>query len=121
MINSVSVDHARASQSELQLQLEALQKQMNAVQQQTQCPLQLDQYIKKLQNAKRRVVIVNNILQTTQVRDALIALPCDSNTTKHNVYLGVNTLTLVHELYILYHMRIKLFERFYFHFTMFLS
>ena len=58
----------RTSQSELQEQLETLQQQMTAVQHKTQCPLQLDQYIKKLQNAKRRVVIVNNILQNTQVR-----------------------------------------------------
>ncbi|XP_018021340.1 SNARE-associated protein Snapin-like [Hyalella azteca] len=62
------VRQTRTSQSDLQLQLEGLQQQLTAVQHQTQCPLQLDLYIKKLQNAKRRVVVVNNILQTTQER-----------------------------------------------------
>ncbi|KAF2350297.1 Snapin/Pallidin/Snn1 [Trinorchestia longiramus] len=62
------VHQTRASQSDLQLQLEGLQQQLTAVQHQTQCPLHLDLYIKKLQHAKRRVVVVNNILQTTQDR-----------------------------------------------------
>lgn len=62
------VRQTRTSQSELQQQLEGLQQQLTSVQQKTQCPLHLDQYIKKLQNAKRRVVVVNNILQTTQDR-----------------------------------------------------
>ena len=31
-------------------------------------PVELDSYVKKLNNAKRRVMIVNNILQNAQVR-----------------------------------------------------
>lgn len=58
----------RVSQSELHQQLEGLSVELTRVQEQTQCPLQLDAYIKKLQNAKRRVVVVNNILQNTQDR-----------------------------------------------------
>lgn len=58
---------SRVSQSELHQQLEGLSVELTRVQEQTQCPLQLDAYIKKLQNAKRRVVVVNNILQNTQV------------------------------------------------------
>lgn len=57
----------RVSQSELHQQLEGLAAELARVQEQTRCPLQLDAYIKKLQNAKRRVVVVNNILQNTQV------------------------------------------------------
>ncbi|XP_045617607.1 SNARE-associated protein Snapin-like isoform X2 [Procambarus clarkii] len=58
----------RVSQSELHQQLEGLAAELSRVQEQTRCPLQLDAYIKKLQNAKRRVVVVNNILQNTQDR-----------------------------------------------------
>ncbi|KAG7160737.1 SNARE-associated protein Snapin-like [Homarus americanus] len=58
----------RVSQSELHQQLEGLAAELARVQEQTRCPLQLDAYIKKLQNAKRRVVVVNNILQNTQDR-----------------------------------------------------
>ncbi|XP_063614181.1 SNARE-associated protein Snapin-like [Penaeus indicus] len=58
----------RVSQSELHQQLEGLSVELIRVQEQTLCPLQLDAYIKKLQNAKRRVVVVNNILQNTQDR-----------------------------------------------------
>ena len=55
------------SQSELHQQLEGLSAELSRVQEQSQCPLVLDSYIKKLQNAKRKVVVVNNILQNTQV------------------------------------------------------
>lgn len=58
---------SRLSQSELHQQLEALLLELRRVQEQAQCPLPLDSYIKKLQNAKRRVVVVNNVLQNTQV------------------------------------------------------
>ncbi|RXG57901.1 SNARE-associated protein Snapin [Armadillidium vulgare] len=54
------------SQSELHQQLEGLSSQLTHIQNHAQCPLPLDSYIKKLQNAKRRVVVVNNILQNTQ-------------------------------------------------------
>ena len=64
----LQINHSsRLSQSELHQQLEGLAAELARVQEQCQCPLQLDSYIKKLQNAKRKVVVVNNILQNTQV------------------------------------------------------
>ncbi|KAL7643815.1 UNVERIFIED_CONTAM: hypothetical protein RMT77_005840 [Armadillidium vulgare] len=62
------VRSTRLSQSELHQQLEGLSSQLTHIQNHAQCPLPLDSYIKKLQNAKRRVVVVNNILQNTQER-----------------------------------------------------
>lgn len=58
----------RLSQSELHQQLDGLAVELSRVKEQVECPLHLDSHIKKLQNAKRRVVVVNNILQNTQDR-----------------------------------------------------
>lgn len=41
--------------------------------------LDLDPYVKKLLNARRRVVLVNNILQNAQVSDQLVAFSFNSD------------------------------------------
>ena len=36
-----------------------------------QAPIELDSYVKKLNNSRRRVMLVNNILQNTQVKETI--------------------------------------------------
>ncbi|XP_064122156.1 SNARE-associated protein Snapin [Macrobrachium rosenbergii] len=77
----------RLSQSELHQQLEGLAAELARVQEQCQCPLQLDSYIKKLQNAKRKVVVVNNILQNTQDRLNKLHLQVNKETARRRALL----------------------------------
>ncbi|XP_076054093.1 SNAP associated protein [Oratosquilla oratoria] len=77
----------RLSQSELHQQLEGLASELKKVQDQTHCPLNLDSYIKKLQNAKRKVVVVNNILQNTQDRLNRLHAQVNRETTRRRTLL----------------------------------
>ena len=63
----LSLFNFRNSQNQLLLQLEGIQGEIVEVQKQVECPLPMDSYVKKLQDAKRRVVVVNNVLQNMQV------------------------------------------------------
>ena len=42
---------------------------LKKISEQQQAPVELDPYLKKLNNARRRVMLVNNILQNTHVRN----------------------------------------------------
>ncbi|XP_015600242.1 SNAPIN protein homolog [Cephus cinctus] len=56
----------RISQIELKQQIESLTDELLKISEVLQCPLELESYVKKLVNAKHKVTIVSNILQTTQ-------------------------------------------------------
>lgn len=58
----------RISQIELKQQIESLTEELLKISEALQCPMELDAYVKKLVNAKHKVTIVSNILQTTQER-----------------------------------------------------
>jgi hypothetical protein len=57
----------RISQVELKQQIEILSEELKKISESQQCPLDIDQYIRKLINAKLKVTVVSNILQTVQV------------------------------------------------------
>ncbi|XP_051175664.1 SNAPIN protein homolog isoform X2 [Leptopilina boulardi] len=58
----------RISQIELKQQIDSLNEELLKISESLQHPLELDSYVKKLVNAKQKVTIVSNILQTTQER-----------------------------------------------------
>ncbi|XP_054919718.1 SNARE-associated protein Snapin isoform X2 [Dermacentor andersoni] len=60
------VRSTRISQLELRQHIDALAEDLRALSENQQIPYDLDSYVKKLVNAKRRVVLVNSILQNTQ-------------------------------------------------------
>nr|CAD7418614.1 unnamed protein product [Timema poppensis] len=55
------------SQVELRQQIESLSNELKKISEVQQCPLELDLYVRKLLNAKLKVTVVSNILQTAQV------------------------------------------------------
>ena len=57
----------RQSQVELRNQIEILSAELQTISQNQQCPVDLDVYVKKLLEARRRITIVNGILQNAQV------------------------------------------------------
>uniref|UniRef100_A0A6G5ADW0 Biogenesis of lysosome-related organelles complex 1 subunit 7 n=2 Tax=Rhipicephalus microplus TaxID=6941 RepID=A0A6G5ADW0_RHIMP len=62
------VKSTRISQLELRQHIDTLAEDLRALSEKQQIPYDLDSYVKKLVNAKRRVVLVNSILQNTQER-----------------------------------------------------
>lgn len=52
-----------------------------------QCPLETDSYVKKLINAKHKITIVSNILQSTQERLNKIHQAVEKNTAKRKALL----------------------------------
>lgn len=62
------VRSTRISQIELKQQIESLAEDLCKISDAQNMPFELDAYVKKLMNAKRRVMLVNNILQNAQER-----------------------------------------------------
>ncbi len=59
--------HFRQSQLELRAQIESLTTELGVIAQNQQSPIDLESYIKKLLDARKRITIVNSILQNAQV------------------------------------------------------
>lgn len=62
------VHAVRESQVELREQIDNLASELCRINEDQKVALDLDPYVKKLLNARRRVVLVNNILQNAQER-----------------------------------------------------
>lgn len=62
----------RQSQAELRSQIENLSAELTVISQNQQSPIDLESYIKKLLDARKRITIVNSILQNAQVRFQVI-------------------------------------------------
>jgi hypothetical protein len=58
----------RISQVELKQQIEVLSEELKKISESQQCPLDIDLYVRKLINAKLKVTVVSNILQSAQVK-----------------------------------------------------
>jgi len=58
----------RQSQVELCQNIESLAEDLRKASEQKHAPIDLDPYLKKLSNARRRVMLVSNILQNLQER-----------------------------------------------------
>ncbi|XP_064458759.1 SNARE-associated protein Snapin-like [Ornithodoros turicata] len=62
------VRSTRISQLELRQHIDSLAEDLKKIAESQQVPYDMDAYIKKLLNAKRKVMLVNSILQNTQER-----------------------------------------------------
>ncbi|KAJ8300854.1 hypothetical protein KUTeg_022373, partial [Tegillarca granosa] len=60
------VKTVRESQVELRQQIDSLADDLKRIAEQQAVPVDLDPYVKKLNNSRRRVMLVNNILQNVQ-------------------------------------------------------
>jgi len=58
----------RQSQIELKSQIESLSLELNTISKNQQCPIDLESYIKKLLDARRRITTINSVLQNAQDR-----------------------------------------------------
>ncbi|WAR31093.1 SNAPN-like protein [Mya arenaria] len=58
----------RESQVELRQQIDSLAADLHVISENQQVPVDLESYVKKLNNSRRRVMLVNNILQNVQER-----------------------------------------------------
>lgn len=57
----------RKAQKELKDQISGLEDQLRIIEEEQGCPVDLESYINKLNSAKKRIIVVNNILQGAQV------------------------------------------------------
>ncbi|PAA51543.1 hypothetical protein BOX15_Mlig019712g1, partial [Macrostomum lignano] len=62
------VTQVRLSQIELRAQIDSVAELLCAITDEKSAPVDLEAYVKKLNNAKRRVMLVNNIIQNAQER-----------------------------------------------------
>ena len=63
-----SVLAVRHSQLELRQQIDSLTEDLKKINEQLQTKFDLEPYLKKLNNARRRIMLVNNIMQNVQER-----------------------------------------------------
>lgn len=77
----------RISQVELKQQIEGLAEELKKISEAHQCPLDLDSYVKKLMNAKLKVTVVSNILQTAQDRLNKVHQLIDKETSRRKALL----------------------------------
>jgi hypothetical protein len=60
------IANARGAQIELNNQLSELEAQLEAVNSDLQCPVDLETYVNRLHSAKKRVIVINNVLQVLE-------------------------------------------------------
>lgn len=80
-------DFHRICQIELKQRIESLTEELQRISEVLQCPLETDSYVKKLINAKHKITIVSNILQSTQERLNKIHQAVEKNTAKRKALL----------------------------------
>ena len=61
------VSNTREAQNELKERINSLEQQLLAIEREQNCPVQLESYINKLESSKKRILVVNTILQGAQV------------------------------------------------------
>nr|XP_037269455.1 SNAPIN protein homolog isoform X1 [Rhipicephalus microplus] len=79
------------SQLELRQHIDTLAEDLRALSEKQQIPYDLDSYVKKLVNAKRRVVLVNSILQNTQLQYL-----CPSSSTPSQAPFTIKVIVYCH-------------------------
>ena len=61
------VSNTREAQNELKDRINSLEQQLTAIEREQNCPVDLEAYIHKLDSSKKRILVVNTILQGAQV------------------------------------------------------
>ena len=80
-------------QSELKDQIVTLQTSLKGLQQQQSCPVDLESYITKLNNTKKRVTVVANILSAAQDRLNKVHQSCLRETARRRALLEPSPAT----------------------------
>ncbi|XP_072139111.1 SNARE-associated protein Snapin [Mobula birostris] len=81
------VQAVRESQVELREQIDRLAEELCRINEEQKVSLDLDPYVKKLLNARRRVVLVSNILQNAQERLRRLNHSVAKETARRKAYL----------------------------------
>lgn len=81
------------AQSELKEQISSLQSSLRVLTTQQACPLDLDSYIVKLNNSKKRVTVVANILSAAQDRLNKVHQNCLKETARRRALLEPSPAT----------------------------
>lgn len=77
----------RQSQVELREQIDKLSQDLHRLSELQEIPVDLEPYVKKLMNSRRRVMLVNNILQNAQERLGRLHLSVTRETAKRKALL----------------------------------
>lgn len=77
----------RICQIELKQRIESLTEELQRINEALQYPMETDSYVKKLINAKHKITIVSNILQTTQERLNKVHQAVEKSTAKRKTLL----------------------------------
>ncbi|XP_043248217.1 SNAPIN protein homolog [Colletes gigas] len=83
----------RICQIETKQRIESLIEELQRSNEVLQCPLETDSYVKKLINAKHKITIVSNILQTMQERLNTIYQAVEKNTAKRKALLDYSSVS----------------------------
>lgn len=81
------------AQAELKDEITSLQKSLVSLQQQQQCPVDLESYINKLNNTRKRVSLVANILTSAQDRLTRVHASCLKETARRRALLEPSPAT----------------------------
>jgi len=87
------VSSTLTAQSELKDQIGTLQSSLKSLQQQQSCPVDLDSYIVKLGNTRKRVTVVANILTAAQDRLNKVHQNCLKETARRRALLEPSPAT----------------------------
>ena len=87
------VSSTLGAQAELKDQICSLQKSLRSLQQQQQCPMELDSYINKLNNTRKRVSLVATILTSAQERLNRVHTSCLRETARRRALLEPSPAT----------------------------
>lgn len=82
---------SRFSQLELKQCIDSLNEELRKISESQKSSVDLDVYIKKLINAKHRITVVTNILQTAQERLNKVHLSIEKETAKRKLILDTVT------------------------------
>ncbi|EDO34638.1 predicted protein [Nematostella vectensis] len=81
------VHSVRQSQVEVRSQIDKLSEELHRLSELQDIPVDLDVYVKKLMNSRRKIMLVNNILQNAQERLGRLHLNVTKETAKRKALL----------------------------------
>lgn len=64
----IRVQATRTSQTQLSKQIDLVSDELKTISEEQHCPVQLDKYVQKLQNSKKKITVISNVLQNVQER-----------------------------------------------------
>lgn len=87
-----NVGETQKSQQLLGEQIDKLSMELRRITESTKAPPHIDIYIRKLLNAKRKIIVINSVLQSTQERANKLQDNIRRNTAKYQAQLDTSAL-----------------------------